>query len=131
MIRGKFVIGDKYLQGVMGDNEKIGLVKIDVEGHESSVIRGLFSTLKEHKPLVLFEALNRNAAETASEELKRCGYKSFYQLGPILISEKSEAKRLIHRLLVGTDLFLQEIRQFHDIEYNMILATTNELSISI
>lgn len=55
---GKKVIA----QQVKGDDffEKLGLdrldlIKIDVEGHETQALLGLMETIKKHKPLVIFE----------------------------------------------------------------------------
>src|SRR5690606_10161829 len=46
--------GDRFLEG--RDTAPIRLVKIDVEGHEAEVLRGLEGTLAHHRPVVLFEA---------------------------------------------------------------------------
>jgi len=54
----------------------ISAVKIDVEGHENSVLRGMFGFLKTHRPrLLMFEYLQRtNIAETL-ELFSRAGYR--------------------------------------------------------
>ncbi len=56
----------------------VSLVKIDVEGHENSVLRGMREFLGEHRPpLVMFEYLERtNLADTISL-FQRLGYQVF------------------------------------------------------
>lgn len=47
----------------LGIKEKIGFVKIDVEGFELEVIRGMQKTLQENKPYVMVEIWNDNYNE--------------------------------------------------------------------
>lgn len=49
----KLVQGDKWVSGK--SINKIDYIKIDVEGHEESVINGLANTIKEHRPIVTME----------------------------------------------------------------------------
>lgn len=49
--------GDTLLR----DEKRISAIKIDVEGLEMDVIRGLQGTVKEHRPLIAFEVLNNEA----------------------------------------------------------------------
>jgi len=46
-------IGDSFL-GTL-DLPKIDLIKIDVEGHEKFVVRGLLDTIKKHQPVITME----------------------------------------------------------------------------
>ena len=55
-------------------NETIGLVKIDVEGFEISVIKGMMNTLKRHRPFITIE-INDNNYNEACLLLERIGYK--------------------------------------------------------
>lgn len=48
------VRGDTFLHG--RHRLEIGLIKVDVEGHEAEVLRGLSETLRRARPLVLYEA---------------------------------------------------------------------------
>lgn len=60
----------------------IGLVKIDVEGHELNVLKGMVSLLKKNKPIIIFEQ-NRGIKNKSSSEirfLKHLGYKFLYEL---------------------------------------------------
>jgi FkbM family methyltransferase len=61
------------------DKGSIGLLKIDVEGHEVSVLRGARQTLMEKGPIVLYEALDDHAARECANILRESGYTSFYR----------------------------------------------------
>ncbi|MBT3890259.1 MAG: FkbM family methyltransferase [Planctomycetaceae bacterium] len=52
-LKVEIVRGDEFLPGKIG---KIGFIKIDVEGHEFEVLKGLAHTLDNDLPAVLFEA---------------------------------------------------------------------------
>jgi FkbM family methyltransferase len=59
----------------------IGLVKIDVEGHELQALRGMKSLLMKNKPVILFEQ-NRGIVNKTSDEikfLKSIGYRFLYE----------------------------------------------------
>ena len=45
----------RTLDSLMGENEKIKLIKIDVEGAEMLVLKGAVNTLKKCRPYVIFE----------------------------------------------------------------------------
>ncbi len=47
--------GDNFIKNKMNENERVTLVKIDVEGMEREVITGLKVTLSKHRPIVFFE----------------------------------------------------------------------------
>jgi len=49
------------------DVESVAIIKIDVEGAELEVIRGLSNTITTHKPYVLFEVLPHFLLKTARE----------------------------------------------------------------
>lgn len=53
--------------------ETIGLVKIDVEGFEINVLKGMLSTLKKNNPYILIEITNENFNEAYSI-LSKIGY---------------------------------------------------------
>jgi FkbM family methyltransferase len=73
------VLGDDALQA-LGLSNVVG-VKIDVEGHEPEVIRGLDITLQTNHPVVFWEAFSLIDATRSVESLKRLGYRYFYHLG--------------------------------------------------
>ncbi len=54
----------------------ISAVKIDVEGHENSVLRGMLGMLETHRPrLVMFEYLQRTNLVETMELFSRVGYR--------------------------------------------------------
>lgn len=54
----------------------ISAVKIDVEGHENCVLRGMLGLLERHRPrLVMFEYLQRTNLVETSELFSRVGYR--------------------------------------------------------
>jgi FkbM family methyltransferase len=60
----------------------IGMVKIDVEGHELLAFKGMKSLLMKNKPVILFEQ-NRGIFNKTTDEikfLKSIGYKYLYEL---------------------------------------------------
>lgn len=59
------VTGDTYLEGKV--RSKIGFIKIDVEGHEMPVLRGLQKTIASQRPFVIYEMCNRSKEDTGSE----------------------------------------------------------------
>lgn len=61
----------------------VGLVKIDVEGHEEQAIRGMQKLLSAHLPLVVFEQkaeLITDGTSTPVELLRTIGYSHFYSI---------------------------------------------------
>jgi FkbM family methyltransferase len=73
------VRGDDTLQA-LGVSNVVG-VKIDVEGHEPEVIRGLEATLRSDRPMVFWEAFSRESASHSEKILRELGYTKFSHLG--------------------------------------------------
>ena len=64
-------------------NLEIGLIKIDVEGHELPAMKGMTEILKKNKPVIVFEQ-NDGITHGTSKEiefLKSLGYKNLYEMG--------------------------------------------------
>jgi Methyltransferase FkbM domain len=66
-----FYRAKKYIYAVRGDNvvrdleiDSIALIKIDVEGAELEVIRGLRASIENYSPYILFEVLHHYLAVT-------------------------------------------------------------------
>lgn len=57
----------------------VGFMKIDVEGHEGSVLRGAAKVLEEHRPSILMECWARGGGAEAIGLLGEMGYQ-FYDL---------------------------------------------------
>ena len=78
-------------------NESIGFIKVDVEGHELSVLKGALRILKEDKPIVLVEAEDRhrpNAVIDVFEFMSSLGYASFFIFEDKLLSGSKFTKDL-------------------------------------
>jgi FkbM family methyltransferase len=66
---------------------RVSAVKIDVEGHETSVLRGMQHLLRDGRPkLVMFEYLQRTKLPEALAVFEAAGYKTF-ELTPGGVSE--------------------------------------------
>ncbi len=75
----KIPIKMKKLDDIKIEN-KIGLIKIDVEGHEKNVIQGGLETLKKNKPILLVEIEERHTKTPVIDIIKFInviGYKTF------------------------------------------------------
>jgi FkbM family methyltransferase len=66
----KVSIEIKRLDDLALDTGTISLMKIDVEGFESNVIRGAWKTIKEHQPLILMEQLATEFKEGTTESIE-------------------------------------------------------------
>jgi FkbM family methyltransferase len=102
---------------------KVGLLKIDVEGHELSVLRGAKSFLNDQKPIVMFELLAEDVknGNNSFEYLKSLGYTNFYEVKDGIVTY-SKLKRLMY-LFFGYEVGLVKFNSVESRTYNMILAT--------
>lgn len=57
---------DRAIGGHLAVGERIGFIKIDVEGHELAVLEGGRATIAEHRPIVMVETEFRHGAPVAS-----------------------------------------------------------------
>lgn len=69
------------LDAVCADGPRLDLVKIDVEGFEDKVLEGMPRILREHKPVLLVEALPDGPYQRVEELLTPHGYR-FHHLVP-------------------------------------------------
>ena len=70
----------KRLDDIKIDN-KIGFIKIDVEGHELEVIEGSINTIMNNKPILLVEIEKRHTQKPVLESInsiKKMGYNCFF-----------------------------------------------------
>jgi hypothetical protein len=64
--------------------DDVGLIKIDVEGHELAVLRGAADTIARNRPALLLEAEERhhpNAVAEITGSLTELGYAGYFDLG--------------------------------------------------
>ena len=70
-------------------NNKIGFIKIDVEGHEIEVIDGAKKTILDNMPVLLVEIEERHtqrSVESSVQYIKKFGYECFFVKDKNLIS---------------------------------------------
>lgn len=105
----------------------IGLVKIDVEGHELQVLKGAKETILREMPAILFEQSAEeifNGSSLVIEYLDEMGYefyeiKNNFDFGDRLINK---AFSLVCRSLFGQRLYFVKVKEFRKKFYDMILA---------
>jgi FkbM family methyltransferase len=103
---GKVSIEIKSLDDLALDTGTISLMKIDVEGFESNVIRGAWRTIQHHQPLILMEQLASEFKEGTSESieaLRKQGY-AFCWNQPWATSKGWVARRIntVRNIFMGT-----------------------------
>jgi FkbM family methyltransferase len=122
----QIVNGDAYLSNRLSPSERVGLIKIDVEGFEDSVVGGLSAILKRDTPLVFYEALDRAAAEKTASVLRANGYDHYFSIEPDRIPLQPEILRAAMRWVIGSHLHMRRIASFEDRSYGLILACTSD-----
>jgi len=90
----KIVCGDKILK-----NKKIDLIKIDVEGYEIEVIKGLKKTIIKNFPVLLIEIEKRHNSFflLIFQQLRSNGYFVFYQKKDKLYLINSDYEKFIKK----------------------------------
>jgi len=105
-------------------DRRVALLKIDVEGHESAVLRGAAGLLRRDRPLVVFEQAASdiaNGTSPALELLRQAGYSRVWVLeahpagGPRWL-------RLLRRLLFGEGLRLVQTDRLAARFHSMVVA---------
>jgi FkbM family methyltransferase len=76
---------DSIQDGIINKEERIVLVKIDVEGYELNVIRGAIETIRSHMPVIQIEF----SPITSSLEVRQEILNTLYRLGYITFSSKA------------------------------------------
>jgi FkbM family methyltransferase len=69
--------GDDFIIPRINPGERVVLVKVDVEGHEPSVFKGLTAILQQHRPVVIFETLSSAHLAACRKVLEPLGYPRF------------------------------------------------------
>lgn len=60
---------DHVAEGILGDNDVIALIKIDVEGLESDVVSGALETIERHQPTIQMEYNPRTSSNDEVEKI--------------------------------------------------------------
>ncbi|MEZ4859221.1 MAG: FkbM family methyltransferase [Flavobacteriaceae bacterium] len=119
--------GDDFL------TQPCSFVKIDVEGHESEVIKGMQKFLEQHKPIICFELINEEVSGSKIITLlKEIGYTHFYvpyhkSLFPYL-KRKRFFVNFIDGILFKKSHQLISESQFNNAYYNQIFCESEASS---
>ena len=74
--------------------ERIGFIKIDVEGHEHASLLGCRKIIESYKPVIVFELLKEDISNNSSDVynyLKNMGY-CFYEMNNSVLFRKKLQK---------------------------------------
>lgn len=100
-------LGDTDLDEALGKDEAIRLVKLDIEGYEPRAIRGLMRHLRQHQPLVAFEALDANGMVQTRSALVDAGYTQFFRFSTDSGSQR--LLRFLQRAVFGYRIRLDQL----------------------
>jgi FkbM family methyltransferase len=112
-------------------SDPVCLIKVDVEGHEINVLSGAENILKDHKPIILFEANGKyghSGADAVFHFLRELGYSRFYTLAKDspFPGFKGKLARGVIRMMCGAAYELRERIELDDRFYNCVIATASE-----
>lgn len=115
----------KTLDGISLPKD-IGLIKIDVEGHENEVLTGGENLIKKNWPIILFE-LNKNdfvnGESIVYKTLKSFGYTFFFSIErSFKISTKFQLLNQISSFLFSRNITVKEINKLKCSNYSFIIA---------
>ena len=102
----------------------IGLIKIDVEGHEAAVLDGARSTIKKNSPVIIFEQQAReiiNGSSPTIDRLRALGYGDYYSFMRSPTSSSKVVTAML-RLLLGERCSFGPLARFDPMFYSMIVA---------
>lgn len=120
--------GDEFIAPLLGADDALAFVKIDVEGHEGKVIAGLKTILSQHKPLISLEIRGGEQGKALRDELAEIGYRNFYWIE----RRKSSAvatkfRRVVDLAMLGADFHLQPLDGLEDTFYACVLVTPDDI----
>jgi FkbM family methyltransferase len=122
-------VGDEVVESL--GISRLGLIKIDVEGLELAVLKGLQRALNRHDPVVMFEAhpeVDRTSAEATLEFLRSLGFVHLYSCErPRMPRKSSKLKRAIFRLQHGSKPRPVPVEVLDDRQYLMLFASRQPL----
>ncbi|MCL1477303.1 FkbM family methyltransferase [Marinobacter sp. M3C] len=104
----------------------IGFIKVDVEGMEVSVFKGMKECISRDKPLIAFEARNIVEGNQAIQWLSDVGYSYFYE---VFASRIGAGKYLDVRSLFALrkSYMLRKIERLENKHYSAIFASVDEI----
>ncbi|MEK9284917.1 MULTISPECIES: FkbM family methyltransferase [unclassified Bradyrhizobium] len=103
--------------------EPIALIKIDVEGHELSVLRGSTRTLQRWNPIVVFEMIDSSLGCECMAFLRGLGYASFYRFRRNLRGAAASWRETAENLVRGLPVRLEPLDNPGSGHETLVLAT--------
>ncbi len=85
----KIVVPTMAVDDIIHESEEVGLIKIDVEGHEYNVLLGARRMLSRNLPDIIIECTDREVCDHVQEVLDPLGYNYYHITGNGLVSMKS------------------------------------------
>jgi len=113
------------------DRTNISLIKIDVEGHELQALKGALTTIKDNRPVILFEQHPHdflNGSSEVVELLRNVDYKFYIIEDRLRFGNNSFTKAisLCLRSLFGFQKIILAASTFESRLYEMIIAVPND-----
>lgn len=122
--------GDVVLESMLGANEDVALLKVDVEGHEHAALRGLERTIRRHKPIIMFESASAHGeggSHAVLDMLEGWGYENIYVVEPAQ-HRSSWLMRALSRVISGYSMRVSRVRRPDDRFYSLIVVSTDPLA---
>ena len=119
------IVGDSFF--LNQQIERIDFIKVDVEGHEEEVLRGLLETIKKFKPLIMMEWYDLEMINKINKSRFMDLLREYYDI-QVLGNNRDEAfwegkpfgrfRRKVHKLFVRQSprlYYFDENKQYHNI----------------
>ena len=118
------ILDDENIKGT------VGLIKVDIEGHEICFLRGAVETIKRDKPTILFEEalINENGSSEVIDYLKGLEYE-FFTISENFFFGDSKFQRLARYLLqdlFGIKVKIVKTEKFSRRFHHLIIATPKD-----
>jgi len=131
------VVSLKMLDKSASFEDRVYLLKLDVEGHELEVLKGAKNTIETHQPIIIFEQLSsefNNGSSECIEILKKYGYENFAYLkfSPDVCKKIPKFLRrsiqLLHSKFLGQTGEVVKSSSFETRNYPFLIAIPNWLN---
>jgi len=113
--------GDDVLGNLLGPDERIAFIKIDIEGAELPALQGLEACLQRDHPVICFEVRNPVEGARVHSFLRDMGYRDFRTIRASRIGLGS-----LHRLFTRAGRIkqyrLEPVAEFEDRHYSAVFA---------
>jgi FkbM family methyltransferase len=114
--------------GPTGD--RVALVKIDVEGHEHAVLKGLEKVLRADKPILLFESTRASGIDGSNailDTLRAWGFGFVYTIEPNSIRSGSMLSRALNRIFRPYEIVFSRVEKLEDRYYSLVVVSCEPL----